>query len=110
MGKRRSCIYVLDEVWKEFLKICKREGQNASQKLEAFMQAYNQQHKTGNPQLLITHYAKPEEPQPLRVLCLYCQGALTEGKVFCQRTGGMWLPSIRCYSCKNNRLKRADEK
>ncbi|HLE74939.1 MAG TPA: hypothetical protein VI864_02715 [Candidatus Bathyarchaeia archaeon] len=104
--KKRSCVYVLEEVWKEFLRICKREGTNASNKLEGFMQTYNQQHKTGNPQLLITHYVKPEEPQPLRVLCIHCQGALTDGRVFCLRRGGMWIPSIQCYSCKNNRLRK----
>jgi len=105
MGKKRGNIYVLDEVWKEFLKICKREGMSASQKLEAFMQAYNQQHRVGNPQLLMTHYVKPEGPQPFRVLCLYCQGVLTEGKVFCQRKG-MWIPGVSCYSCKFNRLRK----
>ena len=105
MGKKRGNIYVLEEVWKEFLKICRREGQNASQKLEAFMQVYIQQHKNGNPQLLLTHYVKFEEPQPMRVLCIYCQGALTEGKVFCQKLG-MWVPGVKCYSCKNNRLRR----
>ena len=103
--KKRSCIYILEEVWNEFLKICKREGENASSKLEAFMQAYNQQHRNGNPQLLMTHYVKPEGPQPLRVLCTYCEGALTDGRIFCERKG-MWIPGVSCYSCKNNRLRK----
>jgi hypothetical protein len=95
-----------------FRKIARREAgtRGFSQVLIKAMGEYNRRHSVGNPQLLITHYAKPEEPQPLRVLCLYCQGALTEGKVFCQRNGGTWIPSIKCYSCKKNRLKRADQK
>jgi hypothetical protein len=94
-----------------FRKIARREAgtRGFSQVLIKAMGEYNRRHSVGNPQLLITHYAKPEEPQPLRVLCLYCQGALTEGKVFCQRAA-MWLPSVKCYSCEKNRLKRADKK
>jgi len=105
MVKMRTCIYVLQEVWKEFVKICQREGENASKKLQAFMQAYNQQHRNGNPQLLITHYVKPEESKPMRVLCIYCQGALSHGEVYCQRKS-MWVKGIQCYSCKHNRLKK----
>jgi len=98
-------------VLEEFRRIAKREAgsRGFGKVLVKAMGEYNRRHSVGNPQLLITHYAKPEEPQPLRVLCLYCQGALTEGKVFCQRAGGMWLPSIRCYSCKNNRLRKKPE-
>jgi len=51
----------------------------------------------------MTYYVKPEEPQPMRVLCLYCQGALTDGRIFCQRKG-MWIPGVSCYSCEFNRL------
>jgi hypothetical protein len=109
MRKIRSCIYIFDEIWKEFVKICKREGANASNKLEAFMQAYNQQHRAGNPQLLISNYIKMQERSPIRVLCLYCQGALTDGRVFCQRKGGMWISSIQCYSCKYNQLRKLGE-
>jgi len=102
--KRRSCIYILEEIWKEFLAICKREGENASQKLENFMKVYNEKHRPGNPQLTLLPYAEPESPQPIRVLCPYCDGALSGGKVFCQWHGGMWIPAIKCYSCKHNRL------
>lgn len=105
MTKKRSCIYILEEVWKEFLKICKREGTNASSKLEAFIQAYNQQHREGNPQLTLKPYIDIQAPSPLRVLCLYCDGAMSDGRVFCQRKG-MWIPGIQCYSCKHNRLRR----
>jgi len=43
---------------------------------------------------IINNVAKPEEPQPLRVLCVYCQGVLIDGRVFCQYKGGMWIPGV----------------
>jgi hypothetical protein len=105
-----TSFYVCKEeipVLEEFRCIAKREAgsRGFGKVLVKAMGEYNRRHSIGNPQLLITHYAKPEEPQPLRVLCPYCQGALTEGKVFCQRKG-MWVPGITCYSCKNNRLRK----
>ena len=105
MVKKRLCIYILEEVWKDFLQICKREGMNGSQKLEMFMQTYNQEHKVGNPQLLIVHYVKPEQPQPMRVLCVFCQGATSDGRVFCQKKE-MWIGGVKCYSCKFNKLRK----
>ena len=95
-------------ILEQFRQIAKREAgpRGFSQVLIKAMQEYNKRHGIGNPQLLITHYAKPEEPQPLRVLCIYCQGALTDGRVFCQKAGGMWVPGVKCYSCKNNQLRR----
>ena len=94
-------------ILEEFRRIARREAgpRGFSQVLIKAMQEYNRRHGIGNPQLLITHYVKPEEPQPLRVLCIYCQGALTDGRVFCQRKG-MWIPGVSCYSCKHNRLRK----
>jgi hypothetical protein len=95
-------------ILKEFRRIAKAEaGSRGFGKLIVkAMAEYNKRHGAGNPQLLMTHYVKPEELQPLRVLCIHCQGALTDGRVFCQKHGGMWIPSIQCYSCKNNRLRK----
>ena len=95
-------------ILEQFRQIAKREAgpRGFSQVLVKAMEEYNKRHGIGNPQLLITHYAKPEEPQPLRVLCIYCQGALTDGRVFCQKAGGMWVPGVKCYSCKNNQLRK----
>jgi hypothetical protein len=94
-------------VLEEFKRIAKSEAGSRSfgKVLVKAMQEYNRRHSVGNPQLLITHYAKPEGPQPFRVLCTYCQGVLTEGKVFCQRKG-TWIPGVSCYSCKLNRLRK----
>lgn len=94
-------------IWEKFLKVAKREGgcRGRSEVIIKALEEYVKRHNLGNPVLTLLPYVKPEEPQPMRVLCLYCQGALTEGKVFCQKVG-MWVPSIRCYSCKFNRLRK----
>jgi hypothetical protein len=94
-------------IYNDFCEIVRREAgpRGFSEVLIKAMEEYNKRHRVGNPQLLITHYAKPEEPQPMRVLCLYCQGALTDGRIFCQRKG-MWIPGVSCYSCEFNRLRR----
>jgi len=76
-----------------------------SAKIEQFMIQYNQAHAPGNPQLQISVYAKPEEQQPMRVLCLFIKGALTDGRVFC-RIAEMWIPGVRCYSCGKNQLRK----
>jgi hypothetical protein len=95
---------------KEFDEIVKREKglRGRSEVILKLIADYVKAHRVGNPQLLLTHYTKPEEePQPIRVLCVYCDGALSEGKVFCQKRG-MWIPSVTCYSCKDNRLRKKE--
>jgi hypothetical protein len=95
-------------VYCQFKEIAKREAPfkgGFSKVLINAMREYNRRHSLGNPQLLMTHYVKSEEPQPMRVLCIYCQGALTDGRIFCQRKG-MWIPGVSCYSCKFNRLRK----
>ncbi len=91
--------------WKEFVKICRREGKSGSDILDEFINQYVQRHRSGNPQLLISSYLDFDEPQPIRVLCSYCNGALNNGDVYCQKNG-MWIKGIRCYSCKHNRLRQ----
>ncbi len=103
--KKRTNIYVEKQTLKDFKKICRREGQSMSGKLEGFMQRYVQSHKPGNPQLTMTSYVKPEEPQPMRALCNFLNGALSDGRVHCRRAG-MWVPGVRCYSCERNMLRK----
>lgn len=103
--KKRTTIYIEPNSWGCFSKICKREGVAPCNKLGKFINQYNQAHSPGNPQLTISVYAKPEEQQPMRVMCLYIKGALTDGRVFC-RTAEMWIPGVRCYSCKKNQLRK----
>ena len=97
-------------VYLAFCEVAKRENPGYggfSETLVKAMAEYVRRHGVGNPQLLLTHYIVPEkEPQPIRVLCIYCDGALSEGKVYCQKKG-MWIPSVSCYSCKENRLRKS---
>lgn len=95
-----------------FEKIARREaGSRGFSRVlvKGAMAEYNKHHSVGNPQLLITNYAKPESPQPIRVLCNFIEGALSEGRIFC-RKAGMWIPGVQCYSCKKNRLRKAQKK
>ena len=94
-------------IYAKFCEVARREAgsRGFSEVLLKAMDEYNKRHGLGNPQLTLLPYAKPEEPQPIRVLCIYCQGALTDGRIFCQRKG-MWIPGVSCYSCKFNRLRK----
>jgi hypothetical protein len=103
--RTRTSIYTSKATLKKFQEICRREGVKVSRKLEDFMFHYVQAHSHGNPQLPITVYAKPEEPQPMRVLCLYCDGAVTDGRIHCKKAS-MWVPGVRCYSCEKNELRK----
>jgi len=103
---RKISLRIPEELWNGIKQIGKVENLSASKVAEKALIEYFQRHAKPNPQLILSYYIPElEEQQPLRVLCLYCQGALTEGEVFCQKAE-MWIPSIRCYSCKNNRLRK----
>ena len=100
-------------VYFAFCEIVKRdfpEFGGFSKAMVKAMEEFVRRHGAGNPQLLLTHYIKKpeEEPQPIRVLCVWCDGALGEGKVYCQKRG-TWVPSITCYSCKDNRLRKVSK-
>jgi len=101
----RTSIYIKKQVINDFKVICTREGEAMSRKLEKYMMQYIQAHSAGNPQLKISLYAQPEEPQPMRVLCSFIDGAVSDGRVHCRRAG-MWLPGVRCYSCDRNSLRK----
>jgi hypothetical protein len=73
------------------------------------MAEYNERHKEGNPQLKIASYLPHQDKGPIRVLCNFIGGALSEGRVFC-RKGQMWIASVRCYSCEKNKLRKAEKK
>jgi len=105
--KIRTNLYFDKRTLTEFKKNCKREGVKMSGKIERFMQQYNLAHSNGNPQLRISAYAKPEEQQPIRAMCNYIHGALSDGRVFCKPLGesGLWIPGVRCYSCAKNKLR-----
>jgi hypothetical protein len=106
---RKISLYIPKAVWEAFKEIAREEGVSASKLAEkAFIEFVQSRLPKVNPQMRLSSYIKPEEdPPPLRVLCVYCDGALSEGKVFCQKRG-MWIPSITCYSCKDNRLRKKE--
>jgi hypothetical protein len=96
-------------VLEKFFEIAKREEGNRGRS-HVFVKAmteYNQRHEEGNPQLKIASYLPDAEKSPLRVLCYsYMAGATNDGKVYCRKYGGCWIPGIRCYSCKFNTLRK----
>lgn len=103
--KVRANIYITHSLWNDMKDICRREGVSISGKFEDFLRYYVQAHSPGNPQLKISLYAKPEDPQPMRVLCNFVDGAISNGQIHC-RQAGCWLPGVRCYSCDKNRLRK----
>jgi len=102
---RKISLRVPKQLWTDFKKLAKREGKSASKVLERAVVEYVKTHSHGNPQLLMSNYIDVDEPSPMRVLCPYCQGALSSGEVFCQRKS-MWIKAVQCYSCKHNRLRK----
>lgn len=51
------------ETWKEFLRICDREGTSGSEKLESWILGYVQKHRKGNPQTLLRGYLERGAPK-----------------------------------------------
>jgi len=45
-------------VWEDFMRICRREGSSASEKLTGYVEQYVMVHAPGNPQTLIPSYAE----------------------------------------------------
>jgi len=108
-GLVRVCAYLNNNDWQRFKNLVFAEGKNASQTLRQFIRAYNQEHDPGNPQLKMLFYVQPETRQPMRVLCNHLGGAMNNGQVFCRRAH-LWIPGVRCYSCKFNRLLKKRKK
>jgi len=105
--KKRVCVYISEAAWKQFIEVCKREGEAASNKLDKWIQRYVQIHRPGNPQLLLNTFLKPTAPSPVKVACKYIRGALSDGRVYCTRGGGgMWIKGLKCYSCPENWLRK----
>lgn len=67
--KRRVCFYVDLDIHKQFRLICQREGESASQKVEAFEFDYVNAHNHGNPQTLLQSHFRPPE-----LVCFRCRG------------------------------------
>lgn len=105
----RVNLYISGSLWREFKSICHREGESMSRKISRYLNQYNQAHAPGNPQLKMSNYVDTIEPQPMRVLCGFIDGALSDGQVHCRRSAS-WLPGVSCYSCEKNQLRKTKEK
>jgi len=58
-GRTRCTVYgPTRRVWKDFMRICKREGSSASEKLSSYIEQYVIVHAPGNPQTLIPSFAE----------------------------------------------------
>jgi len=68
--KLRTTIYVDPNLWREFKRICLREEDSMSRKLERFIARYVAVHSPGNPQLPLTRFVG-EVPQKE---CFWCHG------------------------------------
>lgn len=87
-------------------KIAKLDGWTKSEAHLIALDMLVKKYGEGNPQLKIASYFLNVEKSPVRVVCSYIQGATSEGKIYCMKHGGTWVPGVNCYSCKNNRLRK----
>jgi hypothetical protein len=95
------------DVLNKFCEIVHREAgsRGFSEVTLKAIEEYVKNHEEGNPQLKLTTYIDEKAPSPTHVLCLYIDGVTSSGKVHC-RQAGMWIKGLRCYPCKNNRLRK----
>ena len=67
--KKRTTIYIESNLLTAFKKICKREGESMSQKMEKYAARYVSVHGKGNPQLCLERFIEPAKYQ-----CFRCEG------------------------------------
>jgi hypothetical protein len=104
------------QMWDNFQKVVRREAGNRGRS-EVILKAlgeYAKRHDLGNPQIALTTYMAPLAPGPLNVECNFIRGARSDGLVYHEifKEGTWqreWVQGIRCYSCKNNRLKKGEK-
>jgi len=93
-------IYIPEDflpVWNKFIKICRREGTSASDKIRELIARYvEKKERIINPQTLITRWiSEPEWRTP------DCRYFLREygSEVYCERDA-TWKPKWVCGKCK----------
>jgi hypothetical protein len=93
------------DVLKKFCEIAKREAgpRGFSEVIIKAIEEYIKNHEQGNPQLKLTPYIDENATSPVLVLCNYMDGAGSNGKIHCRKSG-IWIKGLRCYPCKHNRL------
>ena len=58
--KKMVCLYIDSNIHREFMKVCKREGESASKKTEEYWAKYLSIHGVGNPQLQLEKFVGKE--------------------------------------------------
>ena len=69
LSKKRVCLYIEQNLWREFKKICSREGEKMSPKIEGFIARYIAVHMKGNPQLRLEPFIGESKAK-----CFKCGG------------------------------------
>lgn len=67
--KTRTTLYINANIWKEFKKICFREEESMSEKVEKFCARYVAIHQKGNPQLRLEPFIGE-----IKKVCFRCEG------------------------------------
>ena len=90
--KERTTLYINEGLWKEFRKICAREGVSASNKVEEDISRYVSIHRIGNPQLLMDKYVGKISSKT----CYFCKGHFPILKQVRFTSG---LVAVACGTC-----------
>lgn len=69
LSKKRVCLYIEQNLWREFKKICSREGVKMSPKIEGFVAREVAVHMKGNPQLRLEPFIGESKAK-----CFKCRG------------------------------------
>jgi len=96
--KKRTCIYINEDLWREFREICLRENHSCSNKIETFIHEYVMRHKAGNTQLRLDVFSDAK-----RKRCGLC-GEQVDHLWEVKYVSGLTFPS--CKTCIEDRKKR----
>jgi len=69
LSKKRICLYIEQNLWREFKKICSREDMKMSRKITGFVARYVAVHMKGNPQLMLDPFIRETKGK-----CYKCRG------------------------------------
>jgi hypothetical protein len=67
MSKQLNVRAIPDELYSRFKELCRREGEDMSEKIRTWIDQYVRQHWPGNPQLPLTEFT---QKPPSRLVCL----------------------------------------
>lgn len=82
-----------EATWEAFMKVCDREGDSASQKLEKWVSDYMASHGEGNSQTILEYSGKPKT-LPLWKTCQKSKQELRDGQFYCCEATLFLTPDI----------------